>query len=359
MGSVRNEGTITVSEGSEGISFFSNNESAGNTTVNVTGDITNTGAISSTGDGIRFRTSASGTGSAGITVGGGLINTGTIQSTSDGRGIYVGAGTTITNGITNSGTIQGAGTNPYAIYVDDGASVPRIDISGDSARLAGDVQAANSALTVSGQSDGNWFASEGSFAVDSFTIGSGGAFRISNSGHTILATNGFSNQGKLKVSAGVTARITGNYTQTGAGVYVTEVDVEDGAITYGTLAVSGDVDLNALAVDVSGDAGQFLAASGENTVIGTVLTYSGTSLGASGITVEDNSEYLDFTAVDSQGNIGLTATPNQTYVEESAEKALGALTGAASESIMAETVSFGGGLERAETGVVKTAFLAT
>nr|VFK14862.1 MAG: Uncharacterized conserved protein, contains a C-terminal beta-barrel porin domain [Candidatus Kentron sp. LFY] len=326
---VVNKGTIIASGKSEsivGIDLRSKGAAGGNSTIQVSGDIINEQGASITSDkhGVAFSTTKGGAGNATITVGGTLINRGTIKSASDGHGIHVGAGTTITGGITNTGTIEGSGSTPYAIHIEDNATVSSISISGDSARLIGGVEAANSTVTLSGQSNDNYFATGGSYKVKSFGIDATGALQIADNAHSITVTNGFDNRGTLRVPAGVDGQITGNYTQAGDGAYITGIDADTGSITVGKLAVTGSVDLNdKLVVEVTAAAKDLLKTDASKRSIEGVVTYGTTSSNTDAIVVTDNSLLVDFTAKDNgttNKRIDLTATVMDNYADALSSK---------------------------------------
>nr|VFJ95941.1 MAG: Uncharacterized conserved protein, contains a C-terminal beta-barrel porin domain [Candidatus Kentron sp. LFY] len=325
---VVNKGAITASGNSVNIAGigFRSKAAAGDASINVSGDIVNEQGASITSDkhGIDFSTTKGGAGSATITVGGTLINRGTIKSASDGHGIHVGAGTTITGGVTNTGTIEGSGSTPYAIHIEDKATVSSISISGDSARLIGGVEAANSAVTLSGQSNDNYFATGGPYKVKSFGIDATGALQIADNAHSITVTNGFDNRGTLRVSAGVDGQITGNYAQAGDGAYITGIDADTGSITVGKLAVTGSVDLNdKLVVDVTDAAKDLLETDASKRSIEGVVTYGTTSSNTDAIVVTDNSLLVDFTAKDNgttNKRIDLTATVMDNYADALSSK---------------------------------------
>lgn len=333
--SVLNQGNIIARDGTvdtTGIAFFSSASDAGNATVTITGDVTNEagGEIVSSGHGISLSTSEDGSGSATISVGGGLVNAGTIQSTTDGYGIYIGAGVTIADGIINRGVIQGAGTTPYAIYIEDdaGSGAPAIAVSGDDARLVGAVHAIDSTLTVTGQSDDGYFATEGAFELLGLAIAADGALEIADGAHTIAVGNGgFVNRGNLRVPTGITATINGDYSQAGDGAYVVQLDVSGQTPTHGTLAVDGNVDLdNRLSVTMSDAVRTFLEESGDETEIGEVLTYTGSATNSDAIIVMSNDLLMEFTAEDDGNGINLRAAPIDSYAE--ALRSEGAVGGA-------------------------------
>nr|VFK36987.1 MAG: outer membrane autotransporter barrel domain-containing protein [Candidatus Kentron sp. SD]VFK42006.1 MAG: outer membrane autotransporter barrel domain-containing protein [Candidatus Kentron sp. SD] len=328
IGQFTNSGAITATSESTAdpiaMEFHSKSAGKGNATLHITGNITNeaSGVVSSAKSAIRFDTkSGNTTGDSRIIVDGALINQGLIQSTGE-DAIYVGLNTKITGGIINTGVIQG---KTSAIYVenDDSTIVPAITISGDSARVIGVIDAPNSVLTLRGQSQGkhftqpkNFFAPEGDIYVTDFIIHATGVMGITNDSYHQEVGNLFQNQGILWIPAGKAPKITGNYAQTGKGVYIAGVDANGQTIKHGTLQVTGDVNLNnKLRVNITKGAVGILGANQGKTTIGSVLTYGG-GANANAIHVASNNLLVDFSAVDNKsGSIELGATVMDSYTQ--------------------------------------------
>nr|VFJ91862.1 MAG: outer membrane autotransporter barrel domain-containing protein [Candidatus Kentron sp. LFY] len=313
-----NSGRITAKSNKAkpiAMDFYARSTGKGKATLRITGNITNEagGSVLSDKSGIAFDTKGGNTtGGAKIIVDGSLINQGTIESENE-DAIYVGFGTTITGGIVNTGTLQG---KLGAIYVenDDSTVVPTITLSGDSARVIGVIDAASSVVTVRGQTSDNHFVPEGDIYAAGFVIDATGAMKITNDSHRLDVTNGFENRGTLEVPVGKTAKITGNYAQTGGGTYISEVGANGTSFTHGTLNVTKDVDLgNRIRVDITDGATDLLKLN-EKKTIGNVLTYGGAATNTGAISVTSNNLLIDFGAVDDKkGKIQLDATRLESY----------------------------------------------
>lgn len=156
------------------------------------------------------------TGDVGIST---IVNSGTISGIgTDGVGIGIDTGTTI-DSVSNSGTISGtlAGIQVYdsAIGAIDNSGtisgiqyaisdlsfsgISAINITGNTARLVGDVDAGNSLFTLK---SGAVFSSENAIAVDRFVIENGATLKMgaglstsSTMDDGIFAFSGFSNAG--------------------------------------------------------------------------------------------------------------------------------------------------------------------
>ena len=157
-----------------------------NTGSDISGAITNSGTITA-GDN-AFQVNAS-------TISGGIVNSGTITGATNAINI-VNATAPIT--ITNSGLINGT------VILDD--SILRLNGLTSRVTTGAVTGGAGSTVTVNGT-----FATENTFSVDNFAIGTGGRFTI---GHGVTTTSGMSNAGTLAVAGGVDTTLSGNYTQT-------------------------------------------------------------------------------------------------------------------------------------------------
>lgn len=263
------------------------------------------------------------TGDVGI---GTIINSGTISGIgNDGVGIGIDTGTTI-DSVSNSGTINGAlagiqvydstigvinnsGTISgvqYAISDLSLSGISAINITGNTARLVGDVDAGNSLFTLK---SGAVFSNENAISVDRFVIENGATLRMgaglstsSTMDDGIFAFTGFSNAGTLSLAAGVTGTIYGDYTQTSSGAL--RIGVSDDS-TYGKLVVDGTATLasNAkLEVDVSNPGYQFSASTLNNVLSANNLISDGT------FAVSDNSHLFNFGAIKDGNTVDLTLT---------------------------------------------------
>jgi outer membrane autotransporter protein len=276
VGSITNSGTIS-SGWTAGI----------NLNYSTIGSITNSGLITADdtycncGTGIGININASNVGS--------ITNSGTGTISGVNTGIRLSNSSTVTGGITNSGTISGGS---YAIYVDNTSTLANLNITGTSARLIGDVLAQNTDVTVKA---GATFANDNAFDVNKFIIENGATFNMgagtNTSGMTngITVANGFTNAGKLAVADGVTATITGDYTQTASGIFQTGAS---SSTSYGKLVVTGTATLAA-------NTGIKVNVASVNTLaVGNTLSsvISAGTLSASTFTVTDNSALFDFSA---------------------------------------------------------------
>ncbi|OEC36597.1 outer membrane autotransporter barrel domain-containing protein [Pseudomonas cuatrocienegasensis] len=263
------------------------------------------------------------TGDVGIST---IVNSGTISGIgNDGVGIGIDTGTTI-DSVSNSGTINGtlagiqvydstigvinnSGTISavhYAISDLSFSGISAINITGNSARLVGDVDAGNSLFTLK---SGAVFSNENAISVDRFVIENGATLRMgaglstsSTMDDGIFAFTGFSNAGTLSLAAGVTGTIYGDYTQASSGAL--RIGVSDDS-TYGKLVVDGTATLasNAkLEVDVSNPDYQFSASTLNDVLSANNLISDGT------FAVSDNSQLFNFGAIKDGNTVDLTLT---------------------------------------------------
>lgn len=242
--------------------------------------------------------------------------------------------------LTNSGSISstatlGEGGTVYSAAISDasGSSLTSITLQGDDAVINGDVDAAAAAVSVSQGAD---FVTSNAFNVASVSVAHGATMNISSTesqtgsiADGITVSSGFTNSGTVRVDAGSTGTINGDYTQTASGVL--QIGVEDqtgGAATYGKLAVTGTATLDegtTINVDVTNTQATFA-----NTDALTDVISAGT-LNASTINVTDNSYLFNFTAV-VDGNtvdLNLTQANNVSVVGSVSENKKQASAGAA------------------------------
>lgn len=253
-----------------------------------------------------------------------IVNSGTISGIGiDGVGIGIDTGTTI-DSVSNSGTINGtlvgiqvydsaigsidnSGTisgTQYAISDLSFSGISAINITGNTARLVGDVDAGNSLFTLR---SGAVFSSENAIAVDRFVIENSATLKmgagLSTSGTMddgIVAFTGFSNAGTLSLAAGVTGTIYGDYDQASSGALKIGV-ADDNA--YGKLVVDGTATLlsNAkIMVDVSNPGYAFTASTLNDVLSANNLISDGT------FAVSDNSLLFNFGAVKDGNTVDLT-----------------------------------------------------
>ena len=250
-GGITNSGTIVANAGYEGVYIRSSSS--------VSGAVTNTNLIRGH-DGLFVENS---------TLSGGINNTGTIIGSSA-TGVAF-SHSTVTGGITNSGTIQGARN---AIDVDGLSSVSGITIAGNNtAVFIGAVVAPNTPVQVASGA--------------TYTMNNGQQFTVS----------GFTNAGTLKIGAGNTGTITGNFTNT--GTFSPQVS---SATSYGKLNVTGTANLGGTALI---DAAQAVASTAGNTLVG--LIHAG-SLSGTFASVTSSNQLFAFTPVYDtvNGNFDLT-----------------------------------------------------
>ena len=317
---------LATSSGSGGI-YLSESE--------VTGLITNAGtisgpagiyAVSSTLGGITNNVGGqiNGTGSAGIMISqseitGGISNSGTITGAN--TGIAVQGSSILAGGISNSGTITGG---DYAIFVSspwESFTITNTGLLDGAVELAGTVELVPSTLNLNGTAGritgavtggefatvnvNGTFTTENTFNVGAFNINSGGVF---NMAHGVTAASAVTNAGILSVAAGTTATITGNYTQSTAGVFRTGAA---SLTNYGKLVVAGIADLSASnKIDVNVSSGNTLA---NGDVLTGVLTAD--TLTAGTLTVTDNSAMWNFTGAVNGNQIDLTTVQGLTFAE--------------------------------------------
>ncbi len=258
-----------------------------------------------------------------------IVNSGTISGIgTDGVGIGIDTGTTI-DSINNSGTINGtlAGIQVYDSAIgaitnsgtisgtdfsiaDQAGSGMAIDITGQKARLVGDVRAQYSTLTLK---SGAVFSTESAVDVDRFVIENGATLKmgtgLSTSGTMddgIVVFSGLSNAGTLGLAAGVTGTIYGDYNQASSGAL--KIGVADDS-TYGKLVVDGTATLlgNAkIMVDVSNPGYSFTASTLDDVLSANDLISDGT------FAVSDNSLLFDFGAVKDGNTVDLTLAKAET-----------------------------------------------
>ncbi|WP_166363276.1 autotransporter domain-containing protein [Pseudomonas akapageensis] len=284
VGSISNAGTI---QGSTGSGIFLQKSSVGSVINSSEGEIKGT-----TSDGIHLETSSHiGT----------IDNEGLIFGSYVGIGVYnSGVNHSDIDSIRNSGTIQGG---QISIGANDAETIDSIEIAGTSARLIGDVYAVNSDFSVKSAAV---FSNENAIRVKSFTVEQGATFNM-GAGPSLIAitpgisvTNGFINDGTVKLAPGISGTIHGNYTQSSTGALQFGVTDDN---NYGKLVVAGDATLPSNArvlVDVSNPNHQFSAASLNNVISATTLHSDGT------FAVSDNSLLFDFGAVKDGNNVNLT-----------------------------------------------------
>lgn len=267
------------------------------------------------------------TGDVGIST---IVNSGTISGIGiDGVGIGIDTGTTI-DSVSNSGTINGtlagiqvydsaigaidnSGTisgTQYAISDLSFSGISAINITGNTARLVGDVDAGNSLFTLK---SGAVFSSENAIAVDRFVIENGATLKMgaglstsSTMDDGIFAFSGFSNAGTLSLAAGVTGTIYGDYNQASSGALKIGV-ADDNA--YGKLVVDGTATLlsNAkIMVDVSNPSYSFTASTLNDVLSANNLISDGT------FAVSDNSLLFNFGAVKDGNTVDLTLAKAET-----------------------------------------------
>ena len=297
-GDIRNDANSEISGGTSssgaGISMFNSS---------ITGSIVNRGTISGV-IGINVN---------GSTVAGGITNNadGTISGNS--TGIKISGSSTVVASLLNSGTISGV-TN--AIYVDGSAALPNIDIIGTTAHLIGDVFAQNTALNIT---SGASFTSQGAFDVGSFDIANTGRFNMAND---VTTATSFTNAGTLAVAEGVTATISGDYTQASTGIF--QIGASSNSI-YGKLVVSGTATLPADAmIDVNVNSVNTLA-NGQ-TLTGVIA--AGT-LSATTFAVTDNSTLFNFTGAVNGNAVDLTIAKATSVLDAFTTSGSGSGAGAA------------------------------
>ncbi|WP_165184392.1 autotransporter outer membrane beta-barrel domain-containing protein [Caulobacter soli] len=315
IGSIWNDGAITVPSGNNGIYGLNNNT--------ITG-ITNTGTISGGVRGIRWDGGRVGTISNGAT---GLIqassyalllranvavtsisNAGTINSNtgyalyletagssvdtitnsgtiSGGSGLYTAGGTVGT--LTNSGLIRGTATGGTDAAVYFNASVGAVNFTNTGTIVGAIRDQRTSGLTITGGSGSTFGTLMGTTSSTASTIVSQGG--VTFAGNTYLADNVTSQAGAGTVTntgvlmTGRATQITGAYSQSGAAQLV--VLVTSGA-AYGALTVSSGATLtNGTIVMQAAPSGTLTA--GDYTIVSGSVTgtdYTGVSVTATGFT---------------------------------------------------------------------------
>ncbi|BCM24288.1 autotransporter domain-containing protein [Methyloradius palustris] len=297
-GNITNNAGGLISGGSAGIYLINGS---------VSGSITNSGNIfgGNSGSGISLSHISVGsiTNNAGGSISGGYVGINLSNTTISGS-ITNHAGGLISGGVTgiylsnssvgsliNSGTISGGN---YAVYLESNSTLPTIDITGNNtARFIGDVKAWTTDVNVKA---GATFTNDNAFSVLSFTIEHGGIFNMgagtSTSGmaNGVETGSGFTNAGRLNVAEGVTATITGDYSQTAAGIFQTAASSDT---SYGKLVVSGTATLAAgTGINVNVASVNTLA---NGNILSSVI--SAGTLSASTFSITDNSALFDFSAV--------------------------------------------------------------
>ena len=270
QGNITNSGIL--SGGRNGISILSSS---------TVGGIVNSGMISggTTGSGLNISLS---------TINGSITNTGTISGTT---GINI-SSSAINGSISNSGTIQG---DTVAIKI-SGGTVNNIDILGKTARIIGEVNAADTNVNIT---NGAIFTSEGTYTVNTFNIAENAVFNMANS---IFVTSGFNNSGTLAVNNSLQT-ITGDYTQNTGGIFQTGVT---NASHYGQLFVTGTADLS--------QSGDIYVQIEQNSslhagdVLFNVISANTLITPTSEFNVSDNSFIWKFTAALNNANDGVNLT---------------------------------------------------
>ncbi len=184
-------------------------------------------------------------------------------------------------------TLNNSGTISSAVAMDAGT----LNLTGTSGSISGAVTGTG-AVNVVGS-----FTTANTFSSGTFNINSSGAF---TQGHAVTTSGGFSNAGIHVVTAGTTANVTGDYTQTANGTL--RIGVGDDT-TYGKLVVSGTATLPSNAkvdVNVTDTNFSFSATSMADIISAGTLASDGT------FSVTDNSALFDFSAVKDGNTVDLT-----------------------------------------------------
>jgi outer membrane autotransporter protein len=193
--------------------------------------VASTGTISGGSQGIKVLSG---------TVAGRILNQGLVSGSA--TGINLANGATLTGGITNSGSIGGGA---YAIYASPSSVLSNIVLTGNAAKLSGDVYAPNTDLTIASGS----FTNTNAFDVKQLIIQNGAVFNFTNIGTSssnalssgIAANGGVYNYGTMNMGVN-TGSITGNYTQSSSGIY--KISVNGASVgSYGVLRVTGSASL--------------------------------------------------------------------------------------------------------------------
>ncbi|MBV8801774.1 MAG: autotransporter domain-containing protein [Gammaproteobacteria bacterium] len=297
-GGISNSGTIKSADHS-GIDILNISQ--------VVGDITNSGIISGNQEALSIHNAStlsgnifnsgmiSGANGNGIniysatTISGGILNSGEVSGGN--TGIAVTSTSTISGGILNAGIIQG---DINAIHIDSTSNVSDINITGQSARIIGAVDASNTTFNIT---SGAIFTSEGSFSVNIFNVASNAFFNMANA----ITATAVNNAGTLATTN--QQSIIGNYTQLVGGVFQTGVT---NTTQYGHLAVTGVADLSQSGnIYVQINSNSLLHAGG---VLSNVISGSTLITPATGFNVTDNSYLWNFTADSNTTGVNLTAT---------------------------------------------------
>lgn len=203
------------------------------------------------------------------------------------------------NAIVNDGVISvinNAGVINGAIVT----SNTTLNLQGTAASVTGAITNTGGTVNVS---TGAAFATENTISTGRLVIESGARLRVGASGHGLTVTDAAAdallNAGTLAVAEGVTANVTGNYTQTGT----LRVGASSSA-SYGRLNVAGDATLTSTArFDVDVNTSQSLVAG--DTLSG-VLSATGTlTNAASPGNVSDNSALFNFRSVTNGNQVDL------------------------------------------------------
>lgn len=342
FGSISNAGIIRNTSGTyylDGSGIYL--QASGSSISNLAGATIEGSFVGITLDGLAQTVTLDSLGNAGTITGGigvlatgavdisTIVNSGTISGIgTDGVGIGIDTGTTI-DSINNSGTINGtlAGIQVYDSAIgaitnsgtisgtdfsiaDQAGSGMAIDITGQKARLVGDVRAQYSTLTLK---SGAVFSTESAVDVDRFVIENGATLKmgtgLSTSGTMddgIVVFSGLSNAGTLSLAAGVTGTIYGDYNQASSGAL--KIGVADDN-SYGKLVVDGTATLlsNAkIMVDVSNPGYSFTASTLDDVLSANNLISDGT------FAVSDNSLLFNFGAVKDGNTVDLTLAKAET-----------------------------------------------
>lgn len=237
--------------------------------------ITNHGTIRGGRDGFFFGYGVYNTGSIGV-----LDNKAGATIAAD-PGDYAIWSSGVLDTLDNAGLIDGAIE----------ASNTTINLRGSSASITGPVNDTGLSGSVNVLSGAD-FTTGSTFSSSRFRIESGARLVIGATSHGITVTSSaqdaFHNQGTLRVPEGVTARIAGNYTQSG-----TLSIAASSSSSFGSLKVDGDVHLQPSATFVVDVNRRNTLAAGD-TLAG-VLTAEGTLTNAAPATnVSDNSALFNF-----------------------------------------------------------------
>lgn len=227
----------------------------------------------------------------------GVYNPGTIDVLDNSGVIEPGTGQTLAiqspgtlNTLNNSGEILGGIET----------SNTTINLSGSSARITGAVT--NTGGTVNVRT-GATFSTENTISTGRLVIESGARLDVGASGHgltvTDLSADAMLNAGTLSVAEGVTANVTGNYTQSGT----LRVGASSSS-SYGRLNVTGDATLTSTArFDVDVNSSQTLAAG--DTLSGVLSVSGALTNSAPANNVSDNSALFNFRSATNGNQVDL------------------------------------------------------